>query len=74
MNYGTEKTIEHIAGEIEYAMAHDKSIDTIYEIDFDDRDCFSSYAAIDDDFRAMDEYYRYDKLRKAYHHFNKMIA
>lgn len=72
MNYNIKYTKEHMQKELEYAKKYNKSINTIYEINFKDDNYFSSYKEIDKDFEKLKEYYSYEKLRKAYHHYDKM--
>lgn len=72
MNYNIKYTKEHMQKELEYAKKYHKSINTIYEINFGDDNYFSSYKEIDKDFEKLQAYYGYEKLRKAYHHYDKM--
>lgn len=72
MNYNIKYTTEHMQTEIKYAKKYQKDINTIYEINFNDNNYFSSYSEIDDDFRKIQKQYHYSKLRKAYHYYDKM--
>lgn len=72
MNYNIKYTKEHMKKELKYAKKYNKSINTIYEINFKDDNYFSNYKEIDKDFEKLQEYYGYEKLRKAYHHYDKM--
>lgn len=72
MNYNIKYTKENIQDEINYAQKYQKPINTIYEIDFASKDHFSSYEAIDADYKAIQKAYKYKKLKKAYHYYEKM--
>lgn len=72
MNYNIKNTKKNMKTEIQYAKKYDKEINTIYEINFSDKNYFKSYEEIDLDFRQIKEKYSYSKLRKAYHHYTKM--
>ena len=72
MNYDCHNTKENIKEEIFLATKYNKKISSIYEIDFSDKDKFSSYDGIDSDFKDMLNYYDYNKFDMSYHHYSKM--
>lgn len=72
MNYYITKTREHIAEEIHLARQAGKWINTIYELNFEQKDTFDSLEQIHADFNNMYHYYEYNKLRIAYHHFGDL--
>lgn len=72
MNYSIKNTIPNIKNEIAFAKKYNKNINTIYEINLGNSDYFESYEAIDADFKKIKKEYNYDKLRKAYHYYEKM--
>ena len=72
MNYTNNKTLEHMENEIKFAQKYHKNINTIYQVEFDRENTFSSFEEIDKDFNKLYEFYKYDKLKKAYHHLADM--
>lgn len=72
MNYRIDNTIKDIKTEVELARKYDKTIDTIYEIKFDQSDRFSSLEEIRNDYKNMSEHFEYDKLRISYHHYESI--
>lgn len=73
MNYTNNKTLINMENEINFAKKYDKNINTIYQVEFGlSENTFSSYQEIDDDYKKISEHYKYDKLKKAYHHLEDM--
>lgn len=59
--------------EIKFARKYNKNINTIYEVEFGIKEnTFSSYEEIDEDYKKIRAHYKYDKLKKAYHHLGDM--
>ena len=73
MNYKIDKTSEHISREIELARKYNKKIDTIYEINYDDHDYFSSNKDILLDYEKIKKNNNYEELGVSYHHFGSML-
>lgn len=69
MNYKINHTLNGISNEIKYSKKHNKKINTIYEIDFNDEEKFGSYKEINNDFKNIQKKYKYKELGIAYHHY-----
>lgn len=72
MNYNIKYTRKNIEEEIDLAKKYNKSVNTIYEINFSNDKYFQSYDEINSDFKDIYNYYNYNKLKKAYHYYGKM--
>ncbi len=72
MNYNIKYTKENIETEIEYAKKYQKKVNTIYEVYSEEQDYFKTDKEINQDFKKIRNHYHYDKLRKAYHYYEKM--
>lgn len=73
MNYNINKTESNIKNEVLIAKKYNKYINTIYEVNYNKDNYFKSKEEIDKDFKKIYETYKYSKLRKAYHYYDKII-
>lgn len=72
MNYNIKNTLKNIKDEVKLSKKYSKNINTIYEINFSDDNYFSSYDEINSDYKKIKDYYKYKRIKKAYHHYGKM--
>ena len=68
MNYNIKKTSKNIENEVEIARKYKKHIDTIYEIEYDDEEYFTSRDEIVKDFQKIKRENSLNSLKIAYHH------
>lgn len=67
MNYNIDKTVKNISFENKLSKKYDKKINTIYEINFDEDNYFSSWDEIKKDYKKLKN--KYNKIGIAYHHY-----
>ena len=70
MNYNIDNTIKNISFENDIIKKHNKKINTIYEINFDENNYFSSWNEIKRDYKNLKN--KYNKIGIAYHHYNSI--
>lgn len=71
MNYNIKKTLSNIKEEVEIAKKYNKKINTIYEINFDNKKYFSSFDEIDNNYNKILNNYDYP-ISIAFHHYNNI--
>lgn len=72
MNYSKNKTIKNMKEEWSLAKKYQKQINTIYEIEYDKEDYFSSKEEIEKDFNKIKNAYQDYPIDIAYHHYKSM--
>ena len=60
MNYNIDKTVKNISFENKLSKKYDKKINTIYEINFDEDNYFSSWDEIKKDYKKLKN--KYNKI------------
>lgn len=71
MDYNIRKTILNIKEEVLVAKKYNKKINTVYEINFDNIKCFSSFNEIENDYQKIINNYDYP-ISIAFHHYNSI--
>ena len=73
MNYNIKRTVENIQEEVNLAKKYQKKINTIYEIEYGNKDYFSSLEEIINDFNQIQKEYSDQPIGISYHHYKTMI-
>lgn len=71
MNYNINKTTSNIKEEILLVKQYNKKVNTIYEINFNNKKYFSSFKEIENDYQKIINNYDYP-ISIAYHHYNSI--